>query len=79
MEGAQTTHNTASDSMKDATILSSPTGNGSSEHNPDGTLRTKAGGIGHRAFILRMDHERRILNLNLGQPSHITRNQQFTH
>jgi len=34
MEGAQTTHNSASDSMKDATTLSSTAGNGHSEHNP---------------------------------------------
>jgi len=51
MEGAHTTHKAASDSMKDATTLSSPAGNGSSEHNPDGTLRTKGCIIGHRAFV----------------------------
>jgi len=51
MEGAHTTHNAASDSMKDATSLSSPPGNGSSEHNLDGTLRTKGCVIGHRAFV----------------------------
>jgi len=39
MEGAQTTYNVASDSRKDATTRSSPTGNGSSEHNLDSTLR----------------------------------------
>ena len=54
MESAQTTHKTASDSMKDATTLSSPEGNRSSEHNPDGTLRTNGCVIGHYAFVPRM-------------------------
>ena len=54
MEGAQTTHNAASDSMKDATTLSSLAGNRSSEHNLDGTLRTKCYVIGHCAFVPRM-------------------------
>jgi len=47
MAGAHTTHKAASDSMKDATTLSSPAGNGSSEHNPDGTFRTKGCVLGH--------------------------------
>jgi len=64
MEGAQTTHNAASDSMKDATTLSSPAGNKSSEHNPDGTLRTKDGVIRHPAFIPRM--RSRTQNIELG-------------
>jgi len=79
MEGAQTTHKAASYSMKDATTLSSPAGNGSSEHNPDSTLRTKGCVIGHSAFVSQWNHERRIFNLDPGQPIHITRNQQFTH
>jgi len=54
MEGAQTAHKAASDSMKNATTLSSPAGNASSEHNLDGTLRTKACVIGQPAFVLRM-------------------------
>ena len=54
MEGAHTTHNAETDSMKDATSLSSPSGNESSEHNPDSTLRTKGCVIGHRAFVPRM-------------------------
>ena len=54
MEGAHTTHKAGSDSMKDATTLSSPVGNGSSEHNPDGTFRTKDCVMGHRAFVPRM-------------------------
>jgi len=40
MEGAHTTHKAARDNMKNATTLSCPAGNGSSEHNPNGTLRT---------------------------------------
>ena len=64
MEGAHTTHKAASDSMKDATTLSSPAGNGSSEHNPDGTLRTKGCVIGHRAFVPRMGS--RTQNIELG-------------
>jgi len=64
MEGAQTTHNAASDSMKYATTLSSPAGNGSSEHNPDGTLRTKGCFIGHRAFVPPMGS--RTHNIQLG-------------
>jgi len=54
MEGPHTTHKAASDSMKDATTLSSAAGNRGSEHNPDGTLRTKGCVIGHRAFVPRM-------------------------
>ena len=64
MEGAHTTHKAESDSMKDATTLSSPAGNGSSEHNPDGTLRTKGCVIGHRAFVPRMGS--RMQNIELG-------------
>jgi len=64
MEGAHTTHKAASDSMKDATTLSSPAGNGSSEHNPDGTLRTTGCVIGHRAFVPRMGS--RTQNIELG-------------
>jgi len=64
MEGADTTQKAASDSMKDATTMSSPAGNGSSEHNPDGTLRTKGCVIGHRAFVLRMGS--RTQNIELG-------------
>jgi len=40
--------------MMDATTLSSPAGNRSSEHNPDGTLGTKGYLIGHCAFVPRM-------------------------
>jgi len=54
MDGAHTTHKAASDSMKDATTLSCPAGNGSSEPNTDGTLRTKGCVIGHCAFVPRM-------------------------
>jgi len=54
MEGAHTTHKAASDSMKDATTLSSPAGNRRSEHNPDRTLRTKGCVIGHGVFVPRM-------------------------
>ena len=54
IEGTQTTYKAASDSMKDATTLGSPAGNGSSEHNPDVRLRTKGCDIGHRAFVTRM-------------------------
>jgi len=54
MAGTQTTHNAGSDSIKNATPLSSPAGNGSSEHNPNGTLRTKGCVIGHCAFVPQM-------------------------
>jgi len=64
MEGAHTTHKTASHIMKDATTLSSPAGNGSSEHNPDCTLRKKGCVIGHRAFVPRMGS--RTQNIELG-------------
>jgi len=50
--------------MKDTTTLSSPAGNGSSEHNPDGTWRTKGCVIGHRAFVPRI--ESRTQNIELG-------------
>jgi len=64
MEGAHTTHKTTSHSMKDATTLSSPAGNRSSEYNPDCTLRTKGCVIGHRAFVPRMGS--RTQNIELG-------------
>jgi len=54
MEGPQTTYNAARDSMKDATTMSPPAVNGSSEHNPDSTLRTKGCVIGYRPFVPRM-------------------------
>jgi len=66
MEGAQTTHNAASDRMKDATTLSSPAGNGSSEHNPNGTLRTKGCVIGHRAFVPQMGSRTQNIELRPG-------------
>jgi len=37
-EGTQTSHNAASDSMKDATTLMSLAGNGSSEQNQDSSV-----------------------------------------
>ena len=64
MEDPHTTHKAASDSLKDATTLSSPAGNGSSEHNLDCTLRTKGCVIGHRAFVPRMGS--RTQNIELG-------------
>jgi len=66
VEGAHTTHKAASDSMKDATTLSSPAGNVSSEHNPDGTLRTKGCVIGHRAFVPRMGSRTQNIELRPG-------------
>ena len=66
MEGAHTTHEAATDSMKDTTTLSSPAGKGSSEHNPGGTLRTKGCVIGHRAFIPRMGSETQNIELGPG-------------
>jgi len=50
--------------MQDATTLSSPAGNGSSKHNPDGTLTRKGCVIGHRAFIPLM--RSRTQNIELG-------------
>jgi len=67
MEGAHTTHKDASDGMKDATTLSSPAGNGSSEHNADGTLRTKGCVIRHYAFVSQMGS--RTQNIELGPGS----------
>jgi len=67
MERPQTTHNATHDSMKDATALSSPAGNGSSEPNHDGTLRTIGYLIGHRVFFPRM--ESRTQNIELGPGS----------
>jgi len=64
MEGAHPTHKSARDSMKDTTTLSSPWGNGCSEHNLDGTLRTKGCLIGHCAFVPRMGS--RTQNIELG-------------
>jgi len=64
MEGAHTTHKAARDSMKDATTLSSPAGNGSSEHNLDGTRRRKACVIGQPAFVPRIGS--RTQNIELG-------------
>jgi len=63
MEGTQTTNNAASDSMKNATTMSSPAGNRNSKHNPDG-LRTRGSVIGHRAFVPRMGS--RTQNIELG-------------
>jgi len=66
MDGPHTTQKAASDSIKDATTLSSPAGNGSSEHNLDGTLRTKGWVIGHRAFVPRMGSRTQNIQLGLG-------------
>ena len=66
MEGAHTTHKAASDSMKDATTLSSPAGNGSSEHNPDCTLTTKGCVIGHPAFVPQMGSRTQKIELAPG-------------
>jgi len=64
MEDTQTTHNAVRDSMKDATTLSSPAGNRSSQNNPDVTLSTKGCVIGHRAFVPRVGS--RTQNIELG-------------
>jgi len=66
MEGAHTTDKTASDSMKDATSLSSPEGKASSEHNLDGTLRPKGCVIGHPAFVPQMGSRRQNIELAHG-------------
>jgi len=69
MERTQTTHNAASDSIKDATTLSSPAGNRSSEHNQHSTWQTKGCVIGHHAFIPWM--ALRMQNIELGpRPAH---------
>ena len=52
--------------MKDATTVSSPAGNGSSEHNPDGTLRTKRCVIGYRAFAPPMGSQTQNIELGPG-------------
>jgi len=64
MEHAGPTHNAASDSMKDATGLRSPAGNGSSEDNLDGTLWMKGCVIGYCVFVPRMGSRRQ--NIELG-------------
>jgi len=65
MDGAQTTHNAASDSMKNATTLSSPAGNGSIQPNPNGTLRTKGCVIGPYAFVPRIESQAQNIDLGL--------------
>ena len=65
-EGPRTTHNAASDSMKDGTTLSSPAGNGTSQHNLDGTLRTKGCVIGHRGFLPPMGSPTQNIELGPG-------------
>jgi len=79
MEGAQTTNKAASDSMKDATTVSSPAGNGSSKPNSYNTFRTKGSLIGHSALFPRMGSQTQNTELGPRQTSHITRNQQFRH
>jgi len=66
MEGAQTTHNAASDSMKNATMLSSPAGNRSREHNPNGPSRKKACVIGHHFLVPRMGSQTQNIELGPG-------------
>ena len=68
MEGAHTTQKAASDSMKDATTLSCPAGNGSREHNSNGTLRTRTWVIGPHAFVLRMGSISKNNSLNSERP-----------
>jgi len=69
MEGSHTTHMAPSDSIKDATTLSSLAGNGSSEHNQYDTLRTKGCVIGPRAFVPWIGS--RTQNIELGPgPAH---------
>jgi len=50
--------------MKDDPPLTSPPGNGSSEHNTDGSLRTKRGVMRHHNFVPRMGS--RTQNIELG-------------
>jgi len=74
MEGAQTPHHAASDSMKDATTMSAPTGHRSSENNPERTLRTKGCVHGHRAFVPRMGSRTKNIELGPGPaPSYNTK------
>jgi len=63
-EGTQTTDKAASDSMKDTTALSSPAGNGISEHTPNRTLTTKGSVIEYHAFVPRMGSQ--MQNIELG-------------
>jgi len=65
MVGSQTTDNAASDSMKETRTLSSPAGNGRSELNPGGTLRTKGCVIDDGAIVPRMGL--RTQNTELGR------------
>jgi len=74
MEGAQTTPKAVSDSMKDATTVSSPARNGSSEHNPEGTLRTKGCVIGHPAFVPQMGSQTHNIELGPGPAQSYTTN-----
>jgi len=52
--------------MKNATTQSSPAGNGSRKHIPEGTLRTKGCVIGHRAFVPRMGSRTQYMELEPG-------------
>ena len=66
MEGAHTTHKAASDSMKDATTLSSPAGNGSSEYNQYCTLWTQGSFIRPCAMVPRMGSWTKNIELGPG-------------
>jgi len=52
--------------MTDATALSSPAGNRSSEPNPGGTLRTKECVMRHGAFVLGMGSQTQNIELGPG-------------
>jgi len=52
--------------MKNATTQSSPVGNGSSKHIPEGTLRTKGCVIGHCAFVPWMESWTQHIELGPG-------------
>jgi len=65
MEGPQT-HNAANNSIKDATNLSCPAGNGSSKHNPNSSMRKKGCHIGYRAFFPRIGLSTMYIELGSG-------------
>ena len=72
IEGAQRTPKGASESTKDATTLSSSAEIGAANITQTVLAERRALSFGTVLSFYKWDHEYRILNLALGQPSHIT-------
>ena len=56
----------ANDRTKNTTMLSSPKGDVTRKHNPDGTWSMKACVIGHCLFVPRMGSKTQNIQLGLG-------------